>query len=309
MSGELTPIAPDSQLCQTLSCLPEKFVVDFANGIDVARDHLRVQRGHTSFFKRMYDGFTGQAARRQTEINASLADGVEASLEWLCELSESLAHSNLAIAQVNDRVTALTGNVARLVHHSADTRERLQALAHRLDARMHDMAQEIGRIDFIQKAQLNVDMTFSKWEAGHFASLSPAARCYAALEELRWGALGDYCRSPHNNPRQCRDFMQMVADRATKQLAEDAAIGLQSPVAMADVWLEQPPVRQGTGGDDLRQALAYLADDMRADIAPFVSSATLRPARLPLAVPRIAQARRVAEAMVQEVFPKEVMDV
>lgn len=149
MSDVSSPIASDAPICQTLHCLTEKFVVDFANGIDVARDHLRVQRARTDMFARMYDGFTGQGVRRQAEINASLSDGMDASLQWLGELTQSLAHSNWAIAQVNDRVTALTGNVAKLVHYSADTRKQLETLAHQLDQRMQGMAQEIARIDFI----------------------------------------------------------------------------------------------------------------------------------------------------------------
>lgn len=307
MSNDLASIAPDSPLCQTLSCLPEKFVVDFANGIDVARDHLRVQRGRTNFFARMYDGFTGQGKRRQAAINASLTDGVEASLQWLCELSESLAHSNLAIAQVNDRVTALTGNVTALAHYSADTRRQLEALASRLDVRIQRMAQEIARIDFIQKAQLNVDVTFSKWAVGRFAVLAPAARCHAALEELRWGALGDYCRN-YSGQHQCREFMQLVTHRATKQLAEDAAVSLQAPADMVAVWLTAPPARKNNGGDDMQQALAYLADGMAIDAAPFVNSA-IQQRPVSLSVPLIARAERVAEAMVREIFPREVMDV
>lgn len=307
MSSESTPIAADSPLYQTLNCLPEKFVVDFANGIDVARDHLRVQRERTDFFSRMYDGFTGQGARRHAAIEASLIDGVEASLKWLCELSESVAHSNFALAQVNDRVTALTGNVAQLAHYSADTRFQLQELAHRLDARMQAIAQEIARIDFIQKAQLNLDATFDKWAADRFTALAPAARCYAALEELRWGALGDYCRNYHSQ-RHCRDFMQMVVDRATKQLATDAAISPQVSVEMTTVWLTAPPAKQGNSSDDLKQAVAYLANGIPADMAPFVSSAAQQ-CRVGLAVPLIASARRVAEAMVQEVFPREAIDV
>lgn len=306
MSHDIAPITPDAPLCQTLNCLPEKFVVDFANGIDVARDHIRVQRGRTSFFSRMYDGFTGQGARRNAEINASLADGVEASLRWLCELTESLAHSNWAIAQVSDRVTALTGNVAQLAHYSADTRRQLEDLAHQVDVRIQGMAREIARIDFIQKAQLNVDATFDKWAAGRFAGLAPAARCYAALEELRWGALGDYCRN-YGGQRQCRDFMQMVTHRAIKQLAEDAAINLQTTVDTVEVWLAAPPARRGDS-DDMQQALAYLADGMSTDAAPFVSSAVQqRPASR--SVPLIARAERVAEAMVQEVFPQEMANV
>lgn len=307
MNEASNPIDPDAPICQTLHCLAEKFVVDFANGIDVARDHLRVQRARTGMFARMYDGFTGQGVRRQAEINASLSDGMDASLQWLGELTQSLAHSNWAIAQVNDRVTALTANVAQLVHYSVDTRKQLETLAQQLDQRMQGMAQEIARIDFIQKAQLNMDATFDKWAAGRFAVLSPAARCYAALEELRWGALGDYCRN-YNGQRQCQDFMQMVADRATRQLAEDAAISLQAPAAMAQVWLATPPVKQGRGDDNMWQALAYLADGMPADNAPFVSSAVQqRPASL--MVPLIADARRVAEAIAQEVFPQESIHV
>lgn len=308
MNGDLASISPDSQLCQTLNCLTEKFLVDFANGIDVAHDHLRVQRGRTDFFARMYDGFTGQGVRRQAEINACLTDGVEASLQWLCELSESLAHSNWAIAQVNDRVTALTGSVAQLVHYSADTREQLQILAHRLDMRVQSMDEEIARIDFIQKAQLNLEATFNKWSAGRFAALSLAARCYATLEELRWGALGDYCRR-YSGQRQCREFMQMVADRATGQLTADAVISLEATPEMTSIWLATPYAKQGNGDNDLQQALAYLADGMAADIYPFVHSAVRCPDNLPQRLPRIAKARRVAEAMVQEIFPKESMSV
>jgi hypothetical protein len=299
----LTSIAPDSPLCKTLNCLPEKFVVDFANGIDVVRDHVRVQRGRTDFFSRLYDGFNGQGTRRQAAIHASLSDGLEASLQWLRELTESQAHSNWAIAQVNDRVTALTGDMAHLVHYSADTRRQLEELAHQLDMRMQGIAQEVARIDFIQKAQLSVDATFSKWAAGRFATLAPAARCYAALEELRWGAFGDYCRN-YSRQRQCREFMEMVTHRAMTQLAEDTAVSLESPVNTIEVWLTAPPARSGSR-DEMQQALAYLADGMGVDAAPFVNSVVQqRPASL--SVPLIARAERVAEAMVQEVFPREV---
>lgn len=118
-------------------------------------------------------------------------------------------------------------------------------------------------------------------------------------------ALGDYCRN-YSGQRQCRDFMHTVADRATKQLAADAAISLQAPADMVTVWLAAQPTRQGHS--DLQQALGYMADGLATSVAPFVDSAVQqRPASH--AVPLIAHARRVADAMVQEVFPKEVVDV
>ncbi len=302
MSTDLQPITRDSSVCKTLSCLPEKWLVDFANGIDVARDHVRVQRTRTKFFARMSDGFTGKVAMRQAEINASLIDGVEGALRWLGELSESVAHSNWAIAQVNDRVTGLMRNVAELAHYSADTREQLEQLSQRLDVRMSNLTQELQRIDFVQKAQLNLDATFSKWGSGRLSVLSPAARCYASLEELRWGAFGDYCRNyRESNPRQCDEFMQLVVDKATEQLAEDVGVSLHTPIPTVRVWLSVPNQSSSADAEDLWQAVDYLADGLDHELAPFVQSAAQRQL-VNLHVPLVAHARRVAHALVQEVF-------
>lgn len=306
MKDSSSTISLDSPICQTLCSLPEKFLVDFANGIDVVREQVRVQRTRTNFFTRLYDGFTGQGVRRQVMVNASLADGVEASLQWLGDLSESLAHSNLALAHVNNRIMALTRDMSTLAHYSADTRQKLQSVAHRLDVRMQDMAREIARIDYIQKAQLNLDVAFDKWAGGRFAMLAPAARCYAMLEELRWGALGDFCRI-HRDERESRDFMGMVADRAAQQLTADARLQSATAVDMRAVWLAEPQIRGGSA--DMRQALAYLADGMSVERAPFIHSATQIagiPEKLPLQVPLIAAPRRVAEAMLREVFWGEI---
>ncbi|MBW1549839.1 hypothetical protein B6V59_10795 [Escherichia coli] len=86
----------DNRVCQVLTCLPEKFVVDFANGIDVAQEHIRTA-GERTFFRRLKEGLSGEGAARQNAINASLAQGVEASLRWLTELTTSLATTNYAI--------------------------------------------------------------------------------------------------------------------------------------------------------------------------------------------------------------------
>lgn len=306
MSTANLPISPDEPICQTLTCLPEKFIVDFANGIDVVHDHLRVQRMRTGFAQRLWDGFTGTHTRRQNAMQASLVDGVEASLNWLCELSETVAHSNLAIAKVNDRVTNLTSHVTTLVGYSATTRRQLEHVASRLEARIQDINEEVARIDFIQKVQLNLDKVFSKWDAGHFAVLSPAARCYVALEELRWGALGDFCRA-HASQRESFEFMDLAVNRATKQLAGDIGESVNTP-ARTDEWLRWPPmprfVRDGVG--DLPDAVAYLADGVTAEAAPFVVSAVRHPSPLPQALPLIANAHRVAKAMAEEVFAQEM---
>jgi hypothetical protein len=297
---EPTPVGPDSDVCQVLTSLREKFVVDFANGIDVVRDHVRVQKKRQGFFNRLTDGFTGEGVRRQAEINASLAEGVEASLNWLCELSQELALSNLAIVHVNDRVTALTTNVAVLAGYSTETRQQLRQLAQRLESDIQGIQQEVRRIDFIQKVRMNLDTVFDRWDAGRFGELSLAGRCYAALEELRWGAFGDYCRLHHG--RQRDDFMESAINRIVARLSDDADAQGEARLDTRRVWLA--PVRGRPGVGDMAQALAYLADGFSPDTAPFVTSIAGNPLELPLEVPLVSSASRIAAAVAGEVFPE-----
>ena len=110
----------DNRVCQVLTCLPEKFVVDFANGIDVAQEHIRTA-GERTFFRRLKEGLTGEGAARQNAINALLAQGVEASLRWLTEMTTSLATTNYAIIaaclMTYSHHACRTENYAMTVHY------------------------------------------------------------------------------------------------------------------------------------------------------------------------------------------------
>lgn len=169
------------------TCLPEKFVVDFANGIDVLRERQRHMSTRTALFDRLYDGFTGKAAQHQAEINASLTDSVEGALDWLVDLTQSLAKSNRAIYQVQLRVNGLKHDLATVANYSADTRYALERLAQHLGDRCNALELKVAQIDSTQRAQLHLDSMMGKWGAGRFAGLSLTGRCYAVLEELRWG--------------------------------------------------------------------------------------------------------------------------
>ena len=75
------PITRDSEVCEVIQPVIDKFVVDFANSIDVVRGHVAVQRERSGFFARLYDGITGQGAQRQADVNARLGDAVEGALK------------------------------------------------------------------------------------------------------------------------------------------------------------------------------------------------------------------------------------
>lgn len=136
----------DNRVCQVLTCLPEKFVVDFANGIDVAQEHIRTA-GERTFFRRLKEGLTGEGAARQNAINASLAQGVEASLRWLTEMTTSLATTNYAITRVNDRVSSLVSDTAKA---GALFRRYAGAVTHPADQvhhKLNHLEEKLHRVD------------------------------------------------------------------------------------------------------------------------------------------------------------------
>jgi hypothetical protein len=287
-------------MIESLDVLPmliDKFVVDFANGIHVTNDHIRVQKQRTGFGSRLADGWTGAGAARQAEINANLANGVESSLKWLGELSESLAQSNYAIVCVNNRLNTLKHAVAKIAHYSADTRQLLNALSVQVAERCGCLEHEVARIDLVQRVHLNMDHVFSKWAAGKYQHLALANRCYAALEELHWGAFGDFYRN-HTGINDKQRFMEIAKNRAIEQLSKDANATSTTRFEAQD-WLATPSSPNAT---TLAEALAYLGDAANDVQQPFIYSATQQPKQLPLRMPRLCSADRLGEAMLHEVF-------
>lgn len=289
---------PTAEISQLFTCLPEKFVVDFANGIDVARERQRHISTRTGLFDRLYDGFTGKAAQNQAEINASLTDGVEGALNWLVDLTQSLAKSNRAVYQVQLRVNGLKHDVATLANYSADTRQALDRLSHYLGERCSALEVKVAYIDSLQRAQIQLDSIMAKWGAGRFSGLSLTGRCYAVLEELRWGAFGDHCLTVTGTQRQ--QLLEDLTNRAIIQLSQDANVGQGQRISTRDRWLARPsPAAQWSAGEEV---LAYLGDWSCPNRSPMAFAISQAPEQLPLEVPLLGSARRMTEGLVSELF-------
>ncbi|PEH55373.1 chemotaxis protein [Yersinia kristensenii] len=292
----LTEKFPDNEACKHLACLPEKFIVDFANGIDVTQDHLRQQKDR-SFFLRVKEGVTGQASSRQHAITASLAEGVQASLTWLTELTSSLASTNYALAQVNDRVTSLIRDTTAIAHYSADTREQLTKLADQVNEKLSRLEQELNRVDMLQRGQLHLDQIFSAWGAGRYTALPLAGRCFVALEELRWGAFGDVIR--HGETKQVSQMIDILKNKALTQLAQDhnSLAGARHDSQSWLVW-QAGQIQQ----NDWPEVINWMADWCSEEAHPITWSTTQQYTALPLRMPRLSSAERIAHSMVDEVF-------
>lgn len=295
---------PDSGIFKVFNALPEKFLVDFANGIDVARDHSRVQYQRSGFFARIYDGVTGQSSRRQHEINASLTDGLEGSLRWLTDLTQEVARSNQALSRVHARVGELQSNVAQLANYSADTRDMLQELNQRLMRRTESLELEINRVDLEQRAALQLNQVFDKWEAGSFGMLPPLARLSASLEELFWGDFGCFCQA-RNGSDLCNSFLDQLLHKSIIRLKADMSrMGIDSSRRVdTKTWLRIPEQSGLTiPAADAIQALQYLGDWSDIKTHPFTHSVTQSPSTFPLELPKLMAADRAAMALVNERF-------
>lgn len=297
-------LAPGCELFQAFPSLPEKFVVDFANGIAVTRDHLRVQNERTGMGQRLWDGLTGKAHRRQAGINASLADGVDGALRWLTELSGAVAHSNTALSRVQARVQALQDNLAQLAHYSADTRDLLSQLDQRLSTQTEALGREVARLSIEQRAERHLSQVFDKWAAGTLRMLPPLARLSASLEDLYWGDFGSLCQARHD-PVLCASLLRQLAHKAIIQLNKDVTDtnGRLGERLDTQYWLAPPETVPGpVPTHDALDALQYLGDWAKPDTHPFSHCVTQRPGTLPLQVPRLMAAERAAHALVKERF-------
>ncbi len=84
----------DNRVCQVLTRLPENlWLISQTESMLHRSISARPER---TFFRRLKEGLTGEGAARQNAINASVAQGLEASLRWLTELTTSLATTNYA---------------------------------------------------------------------------------------------------------------------------------------------------------------------------------------------------------------------
>ncbi|ELN9187521.1 hypothetical protein R0H50_001823 [Vibrio cholerae] len=285
----------NDQLCQTLSAVPEKFIVDFANNITVLKDHERTQRSEKSFFSRLYNGFTGQEWQRQYEVNSSLIVIAQSQLKMLNDLNNKVTLGLKAIDCVTGRLNHLSQDVADLADFSVETREMLESLTSQVCGRFRELENRLARVELETSAYSQVDHVFNKWAAGRFVHLPVGTRAYAALEELNWGPYGDLVRAAEKH--QVNKMLEDLSNRLVIQMREDTDLSLETRVNF-NVWLN--PVSAKTA--EYLSATEYMASDYHETNLPFSCSVARRSQILPLAVPRICSAERLSDALVEEVL-------
>lgn len=280
---------------RTLSSLSEKFVVDFAMGIDVARQPWSSQQSK-EFYEQLVKVFVVGTRRNSVLAGMAPQDDLEASLVRLGLLSADLAKSYLANSQISERIAQLEPVSARTAHHSAAARGRLLALRQQISQRLSRIESDLEHSDLLRQGMVHSEQIFSRWRSGHYFSFSPAARCYVALEELRWGTFGDAVRL--GSPQQAEQLIEHVRGLAISRLAEEVDASPRTRHYFHE-WLATPT---SPGLLEHKDALTWLGDGCNIERQPVSYSVTQSWQGVALGMPRICSAMRLGSALVDEVF-------
>lgn len=303
--AELADTLP-TEITVALPSLKQKFLVDLVNGIDVSRDHIKVQKDRDRFMQRLWDSFTGDSHRRQAQINDLVVSGLDSCFEWLGELTEQLTFTNSALVQISDSLGRVKRDLAIVAHHAADTRQQLNQFQQVVDRRMTELEATIRVVDMRQRAHQQMDFMFNCWGAGNFSSLAPAQRCFLVLSELGWGVFADYFRIATKTDRE--QIIQDLRNRLTIRLMLDSGRDGDERVD-ATLWLHSELQSQAllqkshrALAHDYQQALRYLGDRLDPQEHGFnwfvVNGGDNRPPKVPF----IMDAKRLVEGMVSELI-------
>ena len=284
---------------ETLEAFPflaDKLVVDVVNGVEVAGEHIRVQRNRSAFASRIYDSITGKSIQRQVEINASQNEAIDATFAQLTKLCESATKSNRAILQVNRRVDHLAGYLTKLATHSVELKENMEKLDAIRKSQISQLDADIREIRLEMKARRHMDFVLSKWDAGLFDSLSVSARYYTILEDLRWGDFGDFFR--HGEQVAIDSLVATLKNTLIVKLRKDVGCSVGERVNTC-IWLEHEGQKT-----ELMEALQYSGDWSNETLSPYSYSITQAQfiERLPQQLPLLLSAERLVEKVSKEVI-------
>lgn len=281
-----------------------KLLIDMVNSLDVADGQIRVaiERGN-SFSSRLFDGLSGKAQRRGNAIAEHQQTSLRNVIEVTKDLAQHVAQGHRVLSIVGDRLTTLEESLARVAHVVADQREAVHTLRVDMRNELARVDEGLARLDMHTAAQDQIQWVFSRWEAGGWSALPLAGRCYVAMNELYWGAFGEYYRR-HPGERG-RVLLETVQNQAIARMQRDASVEPHGPLALKD-WLDPLPGSSRTSHLFV-EGLAWLGDKHQlTDPQPIAYLCTQWPTlgekpQLPNTIPRLLHAQRLT-GLVTDVF-------
>ncbi|HEE0143292.1 TPA: hypothetical protein R8G72_004296 [Citrobacter youngae] len=280
---------------RTLECVYPKFMVDLVQG-----DETKRSGGFLQQQQRLRARLT-QEVLSQTQLRAWVMAGVSSEhlvmrLKLMEKLAGTIDPGHLALVRIAERLVFLQQTEQPRGQSTPGVMQQLISLADGFAQRSAYKEKALTQRGLTVQAGEHSEQIFTRWRAGAYDGWSLPGRCFVALEELRWGAFGDACRLAN------ADVVSMLKDNLRTMAAQTLAHSVNAAPTTRHYyhqWLNSPAVGGASEHNDL---LSWLGDWCDAQRHPVSWSVTQRWQNVALGMPRLCSAKRLVDAMVEEIF-------
>jgi len=280
---------------RTLECVYPKFMVDLFEG-----DETKRSGGFLQQQQRLRARLT-QEVLSQTQLRAWVMAGVSSEhlvmrLKLVEKLAGTIDPGHLALVRIAERLVFLQQTEQPRGQSTPGVMQQLISLADGFAQRSAYKEKALTQRGLTVQAGEHSEQIFTRWRAGAYDGWSLPGRCFVALEELRWGAFGDACRLAN------ADVVSMLKDNLRTMAAQTLAHSVNAAPTTRHYyhqWLNSPAVGGSSEHNDL---LSWLGDWCDAQRHPVSWSVTQRWQNVALGMPRLCSAKRLVDAMVEEIF-------
>lgn len=280
---------------RTLTCINEKFIVDFALGIGAVRQPRHTQQSK-SFYENLRSQLVTQYQDAQRGLESVFTPHSTTAISWLTEFTSSLQPGYLATRLVREKLlqleqTAIFTSSGDFGEYSLPDKLRTQ-----LTFKLKQIENQLQNINLMDRGRKHYEQVLTRWDHGSYFPFSPAGRCYVALQELYWGAFGEAVLLVDDVQRN--HLIEEVRERVIDKLASEACASSHTRHYYHE-WLTTP---SSAGVLEYKEALAWLGDSCHIEQQPVSYSITQTWRSISLGMPRICSAMRLGGALVDELL-------
>lgn len=280
---------------RTLECVYPKFMVDLVQGDDTKRSGGFLQQQ-----QRLRARLTEEVLS-QTQLSAWVMAGVSSEhlvmrLKLVEKLAGTIDPGHLALVRIAQRLMLLQQTENSRAHATPGVAQQIDTLSGWFTQRSAYKENALIQRGLTVQAGEHSEQIFTRWRAGAYDGWSLPGRCFVALEELRWGAFGDACRLGNS------DVALMLKDNLRAMATQALAHSVNAAPTTRHYyhqWLSTPAVG---GSNEHSDMLCWLGDWCDAERHPVSWSVTQRWQNVALGMPRLCSAKRLVDAMVEEIF-------
>lgn len=276
---------------RVIESLHARFMVELVLGIENPRQYMQVPL-QRQFRDRLMNEIVAQTSLRFWSMAGVFSEDPVMRLGLAEKLASQFDPGHLALMRMSDYLQQLS----RKSSGSSALRQQYALISEQFLQRAEHKARALTQRGLMVQAGVHSEQIFTRWHAGKYDGWSLAGRCYIALEELRWGAFGDSWRLANSDVRGLlNDNLRAMASASLAQaMNTDAQTRHFYPQ-----WLTSPGSATLM---DYKEMLVWLGGRSDATRQPVCWSLTQSWQPIALGMPRLCSAKRLVDAMVDELF-------